>query len=120
MATVTPVTTTDPDLRFQRVRWTGFVASGDVGTGVEWGSYSDRSVQVLGTFAGGISIDIEGSNDGGTTWTVLTDPQGNALTFTTARLEQITELTHKVRCRATAGAGGAAVDVHMLFGGNRR
>jgi hypothetical protein len=102
-----------------RVKWEGFAASADVGTAVELSSYPDRSVQVLGDFGTGGEITIQGSNDGGTTWATLTDPQGNALVFTSARIEAVTELVQQVRPNATAGSG-ADIDVYMMFGGATR
>ena len=119
MATVTAVQVTATDIRHTRHKWEGFVASADVGTSVGMGNYSDRSVQVLGTFTGSLEITIEGSNDGGTTWATLTDPQGNNLVITAAKIEAITELVDKIRPRATAGSGGGDVDVWIFFGGNR-
>jgi hypothetical protein len=59
-------------------------------------------VQVSGTFGVGGSVVIEGSNDG-VNFIVLADPQGSALTFTVARIEQILELPRYVRPRVTAG-----------------
>jgi hypothetical protein len=75
---------------------------------------ADRSVQVFGTFGTGGNLVIEGSNDGGTTYHTLTDPQGNALAFTSAKIETITELTELVRPRVTAGDGTTDLDVHLL------
>lgn len=119
MATVTASRIASPDSRVIRVKWEGFAASGDVGTAVELSAYPDRSVQVLGDFGTGGAITIEGSNDGGTTWATLTDPQGNALTFTAAGLEAITELVGQIRPSASAGSG-ADLDVYMMFGGAAR
>lgn len=72
--------------------------------------YADRSVQVVGTFNGG-TVTIEGSNNG-IDWQALTDPQGNNLSITAARIEQIQELTRFVRPRVTAGTG---VSVNVFF-----
>jgi hypothetical protein len=119
MATVTPTRMAAADQRYARVRWEGFAASADVGTEVDLSNYGDRSVQVLGNFGTGGEITIEGSNDGGTTWATLTDPQGNALVFTAAKIEAITELVHKIRPRQSAGSG-ADIDVYMFFAGGVR
>jgi hypothetical protein len=73
----------------------------------EW---ADRSVQVTGTFNGGTLV-VEGSNDG-TNWYTLNDPQGNALSFTTAKIEQILEAVAFMRPRVSAGAG---VDLDVTF-----
>jgi hypothetical protein len=77
---------------------------------IELVEFADRSVQVVGTFNGG-TITIEGSNNG-TDWVPLTDPQGNNLTFTAGKIEQIQELTRYVRPRVTAGTG---VSVNVFF-----
>lgn len=119
MATVSATRIVSPDSRITRVKWEGFAASGDVGTAVELTGHPDRSVQVLGNFGTGGAITVQGSNDGGTTWATLTDPQGNALTFTAAGLEAITELVGQIRPTASAGSG-ADIDVYMMFGGASR
>jgi hypothetical protein len=75
----------------------------------EW---ADRSVQIVGTFNGG-TVVVEGSNDG-VTWATLNDPQGNALSFTTSKIEQILEVVLYTRPRVTAGTG-VDVDVHFLL-----
>jgi hypothetical protein len=77
---------------------------------IEWAEWADKSVQVIGTFGGG-TIVIEGSNDG-INWVTLTDPQGNAISKTTAFVEQIMEVTRYVRPRVTSGTG---VDLDAFF-----
>jgi hypothetical protein len=105
---------------YQKLSWEGFAASGDVGLAYvtpESPEFSDRSVQVLGTFTGSLEITIEGSNDGGTTWATLHDPAGNTLVFTAAGLKAILELTEMIRAKATAGSGGGDADVHLFMKG---
>ena len=101
------------DARVLRYRWTGLL-NGDDGAPIEKGSYADRSVQVLGTFGAGGSISIEGSNDGGTTWAVLKDPLGNAVTFTSAGIKTIGDVTFQTRPHVTAGDGTTSLAVHIL------
>lgn len=79
------------------------------------GSFADRTVQVTGTFGAGGSINIEGSNDDGTTYAILTDTLGNALTFTSAGMKQITELPAWIRPRVTAGDGTTALNVYLFM-----
>jgi len=94
--------------------WTPMTFSGtDVGISIEMPGSSDRSVQVTGTFGTGGSVRIEGSNDG-TNYAVLTDPQGNALDITTAKIESIMELTRYIRPRVTAGDGTTSLTISML------
>lgn len=86
------------------------LATGDDGKVVQNTSYKDRSVQVSGTF-GGATCTIQGSNDG-VNWFTLNDPQGNALTFTSARIEQILEVTRYIRPAVT---GGTAVSINIIM-----
>lgn len=101
MATRIPTAVIQQNQRVVQIKWTGLL-NGDSGEAIDWAAYADRSVQVLGTFGAGGSVTLEGSNDG-TNFVALTDPQGNALTFTGAKLEQLQELALQVRPRVTAG-----------------
>ncbi len=87
------------------------IGDGDTGAPVELLEFVDRAVQVEGSFAGG-TCEIQGSIDG-VNWRTLTDPQGNTLTITAGRIEQITELVRYLR-PAVTGAG-AAIEVHLLM-----
>lgn len=89
------------------------LANGDSGVPLKMPGNNDRSVQVEGTFGAGGTLLIEGSNDG-TNWRTLTDPQGNPLSFTTAKIEAITELTKFIRPRVSAGDGTTALVASML------
>lgn len=82
----------------------GPMANGDAGEAVEATEYGDRSVQVTGTFGTGGTVLIEGSNDG-TNWATLADPQGNALSFTATKIEQVLEAVRYIRPRVSAGDG---------------
>jgi len=103
----------------QRISWTA-LANTDTGQPVEYGFYSDRSVQVTGTFGSGGSVTIQGSNDGGTTWATLLDPAGAALTFTAAGLRQIVTLPALIRPIVTAGDGATSLNVFLYMVGKRR
>lgn len=73
----------------------------DDGVPIEVVNFADRSVQVEGSF-GGASVSIEGSNDG-LNYRTLTDPQGNDLLISTAKIEMITEVTRFLRPRVISG-----------------
>lgn len=118
MATIDAVLVPSTDKKFLRVKWEAITDTDDVGAAVALGNFRDRSVQVFGDFGTGGTVVIEGSNDGGTTYSTLTDPQGNALSFTAAGLEAITEVVGHIRPRKTAGTT-VDVDVHMFLGGNQ-
>ena len=98
--------------------WTP-LANGDDGTPFENPGSSDRSVQITGTFGVGGTISLQGSNDG-TNWAILTDPQGNALTFTAAKIEAVSELTRYIRPLVSAGDGTTSLTVSLLVSGNYR
>jgi len=81
----------------------------DDGEAVRLAVYSDRSVQVSGTF-GGASVTIGGSNDG-ETYHALTDTQGNALTLTGAALKAVIELPIFLKPRVFGGDGTTSLKV---------
>ncbi len=95
--------------------WTG-LQQGDDGDAMPFAQYTDKSVQVSGVL-GGAAVVIEGSNNGGSTWATLTDPQGNDLSISTAKIEMVTEATLMVRPRIVGGDGTTNVSVHMLCKG---
>lgn len=107
------------------VREPGFViatyehmAITDVGPGIEFYAYADRSVQVFGTFGAGGSVLIEGSNDG-EHWSALADPQGSPLVFNTAKIEAVLECTRHLR--PVVAAGDETTDITVLvFGRNTK
>jgi hypothetical protein len=45
----------------------------------------------------------------------VTDPQGNALSFTTAKIECISELVRYIRPRVTGGDGTTSLTVTALL-----
>src|SRR5882672_2999987 len=77
-------------------KWTvAGLLNGDQSSSHSGSRLSDKTVQVLGTFGAGGSVQIEGSNDGGTTWNKLNDTRGegaaNELVFTAADIRSINE-----------------------------
>lgn len=92
------------------------LAMGDDGEPVEMSFLTDRTVQVVGTF-GGAGVIIEGSLNG-TDYAVLTDPQGNGLTVSAAKIETIMEAVAYVRPRITGGDGTTSLSVTLLMVGS--
>src|SRR5579871_5058282 len=84
------------------------LANGDTGQPLELGDYASKTLSVTGTFGAGGSVTLKGSNDG-TNYFALTDPQGNALTFTAAGAKSVTELPRLIRPECTAGDGTTAI-----------
>lgn len=95
------------------VTWSA-LANGDDGTPLEALDFPGRCFQVTGTFGTGGSVSIQGSNDG-TNWAVLSDTQGNAMTFTATKIEQCQDLPRYVRPAVTAGDGTTALVVTALI-----
>lgn len=114
MATILSTRIQTKNTRAFVTRWTP-LAAGDDGEAVEFSQYTDRSVQVTGTFGAGGSVVIEGSNDGGSNWATLTDPQGNPLTINSAKIELVSEAVAQVRPRVTGGDGTTALAINMLL-----
>jgi type 1 fimbria pilin len=93
--------------------WTG-LANGESGAALFLPAFSDRTVQISGTFGAGGSVTMQGSLDG-TNWFTLTDPQGNNITKTAASLEAISEATPYIRPTITAGDGTTSLTI-IVFG----
>jgi hypothetical protein len=87
------------------------VAAGDTCEPFVLSVYSDRVVQVEGTF-GGASIALKGSNDA-TNYHTLTDPQGNALSFTAGGLETVMELPYYIKPTITGGDGTTSLNITL-------
>lgn len=116
MATITPtVTKLGGDDSTVKVKYETLTQTNADGSPIAWVQWADRSVQVLGTFGTGGTLTIEGSNDGGTTWATLSDPQGNALTIQAAKIEAITEICELVRPRVSVADGTTDLDVYFVL-----
>lgn len=111
---VTSITPTGSSPWYQTfvVLWTPLTSANAAGSAYEHSGASDRSVQFVGTFDSATLV-LQGSNDG-TNWVTLTDPQGNAISKTSAGLEQIEEITRYVRPSSSGGGGSQSVSVYLL------
>lgn len=118
MATITATSTRVTDggvTDVYLIQWP-LMGNADTGTAVQMSGGGSRSVQIEGTF-GGATVVLQGSNDG-TNYESLTDPQGNAISKTSAALEAIEELTRYVRA-VTSGGTGTSVTVSLLIKGQK-
>lgn len=97
------------------VTWAN-LGQADVGAPVEFGAYTDRTVQFHGVFGAGGNVVFEGSNDG-SNWFVLTDPQGNPISKTIPALEAVSEATRFVRPRVTAGDTNTSITTVLFMRG---
>lgn len=121
MATVVGVITdvsdqAGPGTAYQ-ILWEAITAANAVGDAKTLPAWTDRSVQIVGTFDSA-TIVLQGSNDGAT-WATLTDPQGNVISATSTKLEQIEECTRYIRPSASGGGGSQDIDVYVFATGYR-
>lgn len=113
MATITPaVTKLGGDEDVVKIVWGPATLVADAFVPAEWVNHADRSVQVLGTFDSG-TIVFEGTNDG-TNYYTLNDATGSPLSFTTAGLKEVLELTALVRPRITVANASTSLTVSMV------
>ncbi|KKM21491.1 hypothetical protein LCGC14_1634860 [marine sediment metagenome] len=89
------------------------VTENDTCQELELPEFSDKTIQVLGSFGGG-NISIEGSiMKDSPAFSVLNDPNGNALTKTSAAVEAVLENVWKIRPKVPTGTS-VDIDVYLL------
>ena len=94
--------------------WNGLNATNNVGAAVGFAQWADRSVQFNGTF-NNCTVVWEGSNDNGTTWTTLTDPQGNGISKTSAAIEAVTEICQLARPNVSSAGVNTSLQVMAIL-----
>lgn len=87
------------------------MGNADKGDAAGFPQNADKSVQIDGTF-GSATVVLQGSLDG-SNWFTLTDPQGNAISKTSAALETIEENVLYIR-PSTSGGTGTSVNVRLI------
>lgn len=93
-----------------QVSQTGFAASGDAGVGIHIPPRAKKiSVQTVGTYTGALSLQVQGSNDNGTTWN-----DTGVTAFTADAIRDVPVFPDLLRIAATAGAGGANAAAHVV------
>lgn len=90
------------------------MTNGVDGQPLDQSQYTDKSVQVSGTFGAAGNLRLQGSNDG-VNWCTLTDPQGNALDITSASIKFVSEATRYIRPTVTAGDGATNLTITILL-----
>jgi len=94
-----------------RLTWLALPNAGN-GVYADSGRYSDKTVQVTGTFGSAGSVTIKGSNDA-TNWVTMNDTDNNALTFTSAGGKLCRENYRYIRPEVTAGDGTTSLNVYI-------
>lgn len=96
----------------ERIVWTPLTTTDTDGEPYSGQCDDIRCVQVTGTFGAGGSVSLQGSLEATpSNWAILTDPQGNALTFTATRIERVEENILHFRPFVTAGDGTTSLTV---------
>lgn len=97
------------------VTWTGLL-NGDTGAPFAGIDFDLASVQIKGTFGVGGSINYEGSNDGGTTYGILGNQAGSAITKTAAAVEgNVVARALLMRPNVTAGDGSTNLTMIAVY-----
>lgn len=92
--------------------WTwAAMANADVGLGVSTAKCQGLAYQVLGTLGVAGSVQLEGSNDGGTTWALLKDINGTSTALTALGMVEIGIRPLMIRPHVTAGDGTTSLTV---------
>ena len=113
MAVIAPVITKvgKQDGSTLLVTWTPVTEADSCGA-ISLPEYSDKSVQVAGTF-GGTSIAVQGSNDG-TNFASLNDPTQTVIAITAAKVQAVLENTVVIQPVRTGGSS-TSVTISILF-----
>ena len=115
MAVIPAVLVPSPDRASLVVKWTA-VTESDTCAAIQLPAWSDRSVQVNGTF-GSATCVIQGSNDG-TNYVTLNNPADAALSFAAAGLEAILELTAYLK-PSISGGTSQSLNIYVHMKGDR-
>ena len=96
----------------QTVSWTP-VTNADTCRAVQYPEFSDKSIQVAGTF-GSASVALNGSNDG-TNFAALRDPSSTTIAITSAGIKAVLENTFQVQPSISGGDGTQSLTITILF-----
>lgn len=110
MATVNPTTERLPDQDAVLYTWV-LTNTDSVGAPITAHEFGDRTLQVTGTFDSA-TVVLEGANV--STYTTLTDPQGNSMSKAAAAIEQVMEVPRYTRPNSSGGSGSQSVTVTLF------
>lgn len=103
------------------VTW-GPLALGEAGNFFAAPALTDATVQIYGTFSGGASLAMQGSNDtdeATAEWETLSEPDGTLISAIVADdMAQILESPYKYRPIVTGGDGSTSITVKLKVVGN--
>ena len=114
------MTTLNPELvdhspgQWDRYKWLGIVTDDTIVDVQIDALAAELNFHIFGTFANGTSVAINGSNDGGTTFTALTDGTGSVVAKTAAGMVSVREQPLKVKPVVTDGSSDS-IDVWLVI-----
>ena len=114
----TEVTSTFGAYRYAIFLALPYAAGGSVSASVRAGAFPWWTYQITGTLGSGGSIQMEGSNDGGTTWNII-GTAVSSLSGAGALVHGSSVTADLIRFSVTAGDGTTALNVYMTLAGNR-
>lgn len=112
MVDITPTLAEKPGDCYLHI-WEALTTADHTGTGVSLPGATERTVQAFGTW-GGATLSIEGSMDGGTTWSILKNRAGTAVSLTADGVLDVYSNALLIRARLTTVGVGADVDCYLL------
>ena len=93
--------------------WT--LAAGETGEAIVLPGHADRSVQFFGSFSGGASVVLEGTNElneaAAANFMTYLDPFGNLIQKSTPDKAGVTEAMRATRSRVIGGDGSTAITI---------
>ena len=115
MAEISPLKEPEGRGRTYRVIWTN-LANNDTGAPVSLPGAADVTIQVFGTFGTGGTVTMEGCLEATpVNYFSLKDPQGNAMTYTAADAEMVSQVSTHIRPNITGGDGSTSLTIIALF-----
>lgn len=101
------------------VKWAGLLNT-DTGKAYVMPYFSEKTVQVEGTFGTGGKCALQGSlMVSAPTFQTLNDPQGAILEIAAAKIEAVLENVHQIRPNIVAGDGTTNLTAYLLLVGKR-
>jgi hypothetical protein len=94
-------------VRLKVIKWTITTANADGAPYTFGGRLPDKSLHVFGTWGAGGVLKGQGTNEvsAPSNWYSLNDPQGNELSFSADKIEQVLENVFLFRPYLSAGTG---------------
>jgi hypothetical protein len=97
---------------FVVVKWPAILTAASIGDWFACPHYSEKTITIDGTFDGS-TVTIEGCIDTTQSAFPLTDPQGNAISASSQKIESVLENTYFIRPKVTGGTA-PSIDVWLL------